>query len=92
MNLRGLLPTTDRHLHRCILLTFILACLLIAATLWIYQKRIQRLRQKLNEGAAPAVSITDGATLHRALNHIAFIRPTMQATGIAPGANQSAEH
>ncbi len=61
MNLSGLLPATDRHLYRSILLTLLLACLLIAATLWVYQRRIQRLQQKLNEGTSPAVtSIENG--------------------------------
>jgi hypothetical protein len=92
MNHPGLLPANNRHLHRYILLTVILACLLIATTLWIYQRRIQRLRQKLNEGNAPAVSTTDVANPQRDWNHTAFTLLTMQATGIAPGANQSAEH
>jgi hypothetical protein len=88
----SLLSANNRHLHRYILLTIVLACLLIAATLWMYQKRIKRLQQKLNEGAAPALSTTDGANKHGALNHITFTRPIMPATGIAPGDNQPAEN
>jgi hypothetical protein len=72
MNHPGLLPATTRHLHRCILFTLILAILLIAATLWVYQRRIQSLPQKLNGSAAPAVSSAYDTTPQRSLPHIYF--------------------
>ena len=79
MNLSGLLPATDRHFYRSILLTLLLACLLIAATLWVYQRRIQRLRQQLHAGAQPPVSRVDNAGTYQAQNQTTSIHPARQA-------------